>query len=54
MKVFSAKPRKDGKYMVTIGFDNGRRYRKILTKEETERYIKESRELTPHKTPFDK
>ena len=53
MKVFSVKPRKDGRYTVKLGFDTGRRFTKILTKEQTDEYIKESRDLEPHKTPFE-
>ena len=54
MKVFSVKPRKDGKYTVKLGFDTGRRFTKICTKEQADDYIAESRDLEPHKTAFER
>lgn len=36
MDLWIHKPRKDGKYPVTIGFDNGVRIKKIVTYEQLE------------------
>lgn len=54
MKVFSCKPRKDGKYMVKLGFDTGRHFTKIMSYEDAKKALDESRDIEPHKTPFDR
>ena len=53
MKVFIQNYRKDGKVKVTYAYDTGRRLNKIITPEQLEKDLKESKDLEPHKTPFD-
>lgn len=42
MKLWVKNKRKDGKYSVTIGFDNGTRFNKIVTPEQLDKFKRES------------
>ena len=45
MRVVLKKIRKDGKYVVAYGFDGGRWHNKIVTKDQYEHDLKDSRPI---------
>jgi len=53
MQITQIKPRKDGKFLVTMAFDSGKRIKNILTKEKLEEWKAKESAPVYHKTPFD-